>query len=74
MFNSLLITSNTPVANAQSEGISHEISVWNLDGTVTAAMTIDLPNRFANAQGVITTVVTCGGAEVCESSDNDSCG
>ena len=69
VFNSLLITLNTPVANAQSEGISHEISVWNLDGTVTAAMTIDLPNRFANAQGVITTVVTCGGAEVCESSD-----
>ena len=66
---STVFVSSMSVANAKVEQISHEITSWNSDGTVTASVTMNLPDRIVGIQGIVTASVACGGAEICRSSD-----
>lgn len=56
-------------AAAQTDVISHEITSWNLDGTVTVSITFRLPDGFADRVGDVTATTTCGEATDCRASN-----
>ena len=64
-----VLESSAQHAVAQTTGVSHEITSWNLDGTITVAVSVRLPNAFSNAEGTITPEIGCGDLDACESSD-----
>ena len=49
-----VLESSAPHAAAQTTGVTHEITSWNRDGTITATVSVRLPNAFSNAEGTIT--------------------
>ena len=64
-----VLESSAQYAVAQTTGVSHEITSWNLDGTITVAVSVRLPNAFSNAEGTITPEIGCGDLDACEISD-----
>ena len=64
-----VLESSAQNAAAQTTGVTHEITSWNHDGTVTATVSVRLPNAFSNAEGTITPEIACGDLDACEISD-----